>query len=319
MASPPYDFDLVRTQVVGRELDILSALGIDPPQRGHIHCPLPNHSDNHPSWRWSFGDTRYFCTCGSGDVYDLIQGIRGGGLANALQYAADVIGLHHTGTGQGIRSNPARQIHTAKPVKEKRRWSSYAQDIWQASGPITGVAAAYLGAVGCRIPPAEGDLRWHPNLENKRENWTGPALVARVTDPITNEPLTLHRTWITETNKAPLVEPRLVLRDHQLKGGVIRLWPDEEVTTGLALAEGIETALSAAHAFTPIWSTVDKDNLSGFPVLQGIEAITIFADPKPGEIAAAEKCANRWLEAGREVRIWKSPVAGYDANDWVRE
>ncbi len=54
------------------------------------------------------------------------------------------------------------------------------------------------------------------------------------------------------------------LWNHQKKGGVIRLWPDVEVTIGLALAEGIETALSAAIAFTPIWSTVDKDNLSDF-------------------------------------------------------
>ena len=91
------------------------------------------------------------------------------------------------------------------------------------------------------------------------------------------------------------------------------------MTTGLAVAEGIETALSAAIAFTPIWSTVDKDNLSKFPVLNGIEALTIFADHEPGGIAAANKCADRWLGAGREVRVWKSPVAGQDANDWVRQ
>ena len=234
--------------------------------------------------------------------------MRGVGFVDALKYAADVIRLDQTQDRQGPRLRPARRMITGEPTSNKRRWSRFAEDLWQACRPITGVAADYLGAVGCRIPPANGDLRWHPNLRNNREDWTGPVLVGRVTDPVTNEPLTLHRTWFTATDKAPLKEPRLHLLDHQKKGGVIRLWPDEDVTTGIAIAEGVETALSAAHAFSPIWATVDKDNLSQFPVLDGIEALTIFVDHDPDGIAAATVCAERWLEAGREVRDWMSPV-----------
>ena len=91
----------------------------------------------------------------------------------------------------------------------------------------------------------------------------GPALVGLVTDAITREPISLHRTWIKGNGcKADIEKPRLLLAGHRKSGGVIRLWPDTWVTQGLALAEGIETALAAAHTFTPIWSAIDAGNLA---------------------------------------------------------
>ena len=36
----------------GRELEVLASLGITPPRRGHMCCPLGVHADQDPSWRW---------------------------------------------------------------------------------------------------------------------------------------------------------------------------------------------------------------------------------------------------------------------------
>jgi phage/plasmid primase-like uncharacterized protein len=107
----------------------------------------------------------------------------------------------------------------------------------------------------------------------------------------------------------------LLLKGHRKAGGVIRLWPDEAVAEGLAIAEGIETALSAAHAFTPIWSCIDAGNLGNFSALPGIVCLSIVADNDPSGVSAAQKCANQWVASGAKARIIKSNEPGTDVND----
>jgi putative DNA primase/helicase len=193
-----------------------------------------------------------------------------------------------------------------------------AQRLLAGCKPITkgSPAAAYLAARGCAMP--ENDVLWHPALLH-RTGHVGPAIVAIVTDIITCERINLHRTWLKPdgSGKAEVEKPRLLLKGHRAHGGVIRLFADEEVTTGLALAEGLETALTAAHGFTPIWATVSADNLATFPVIEGIESLTVAVDHDKAGIAAFNAVAARWLAAGREVREWKPPEHGQDINDWL--
>jgi len=136
---------------------------------------------------------------------------------------------------------------------------------------------------------------------------------------VSREPLTLHRTWICANgDKAACDPPRMLLGNHRKAGGVIRLWPDDAVTTGLGIAEGIETALSLAHGFTPVWACIDAGNLAAFPVLEGIESLVIAADHDEAGISAANACATRWTDAGREVRIVMPDQAKTDLNDLAR-
>jgi hypothetical protein len=180
--------------------------------------------------------------------------------------------------------------------------SDYARNLWRDCRPLSGVALAYLNARRCRIPPVDGDLRWHDSVKHSPSGYTGPALVARVTDIVTREPMSLHRTWIqADGRKAGIDPPRLLLAGHRKQGGVIRLWSGEAVTSGLGIAEGIETALSLAHAITPVWALIDAGNLAQFPVLPGIEALTIAADDDEAGMSAANTCAQRYAAAGREA------------------
>jgi putative DNA primase/helicase len=200
----------------------------------------------------------------------------------------------------------------------KQRWSDYAESLWQSCQPIAGAAAQYLAARDCVIPPADGDLRWHPSLLHKKSNWTGPALVARVTDAITGEPMTLHRTWIkADGTKASIQLPRLPLKGHAKKGGVIRLWA---AAPTLGIAEGIENALTAVQVINPSWALIDANNLARFPVIDGVSSLVIFADNDSngtGQKAAAE-CAQRWVLAGRVVKIFTPDIPDTDLNDWMR-
>ncbi|MBK8210392.1 MAG: toprim domain-containing protein [Rhodospirillales bacterium] len=133
--------------------------------------------------------------------------------------------------------------------------------------------------------------------------------------------LSLHRTWIAaggSGDKADVDSPRLLLKDHRKFGGCIRLWPDDWATAGLGIAEGIETTLTLARGFTPAWSVIDAANLGAFPVLAGIEALTVAVDHDAAGLKAFKTVAERWHAAGCEVRKVLVPSPGADLNDWAR-
>ncbi len=197
----------------------------------------------------------------------------------------------------------------------RERLSGNGLALWRSCSRIGGEARAYLVARGCAIPPADGALRWHPQLPHPSGH-AGPALVALVTDALTGEPRTLHRTWVcADGRKAGVSPPRMLLGGHRKAGGVIRLWPDEAVAGGLAVAEGIETALTAGRAFTPVWAAIDAGNLGALPVLAGIEEIVLIVDNDPAGRRAGIACAARWCAAGRVARWVMPPERGTDLND----
>jgi putative DNA primase/helicase len=218
----------------------------------------------------------------------------------------------HGWKGQRLTTVPRE--HT-KPI-ELNRWSEKAETIWRRAHPLTGsdVASTYLANRKCIQPPEDADLRWMP----ASERYQYPTMLARVTDAVTGEPMTLHFTSLMPdgSGKAPVVKVKRLLAGHQKRGGVIRLWPT--VTDTLALCEGIETALSVAHIQQPVWASVDASNLAAFPVLEGVERLSVYADHdehRKGE-QAAWGAAKRWRSAGREARVFVPDAPG-DVNDIV--
>ena len=86
------------------------------------------------------------------------------------------------------------------------------------------------------------------------------------------------------------------------KQGVVRLSPDEDALEGLAIAEGVEDGLAIIlSGWRPVWAATNAGGVERFPVLPGIEALTIFHDKDEAGARAAELCAQRWASAGREV------------------
>jgi putative DNA primase/helicase len=194
--------------------------------------------------------------------------------------------------------------------------SEYGRELWHTCRELGGYGVSYLRARRCVIPPGDSHLRWHPKLRHP-SGYVGPALVGLITHAVTAEPLSLHRTWIQQSGKkAPVDPPRLLLKGHRKSGGVIRLWPDESVTSSLSIAEGIETALCAAHGATPIWSCIDAGNMARLPVLAGIYSLIIFADYDEAGLRAANACASRWA-AGAEVTLVQPATPGTDMADVV--
>jgi hypothetical protein len=222
---------------------------------------------------------------------------------------------HHPERGAAVVRTPTIKA-AYKPTTQHQTLSEWGRDLWRNCHPINGMALQYLRSRHCQIPPKDSHLRWHPSLKHP-SGYVGPALVALITDIHTREHLSLHRTWITPTGKADLDTPRLPLANHTTKNGVIRLYPDDWVTNWLGIAEGIETALSMAWAYQPVWATIDAGHLAQFPVLMGVGELVIGKDQDPAGIAAAATCAARWAAAGRTVLV--TDQQQNDLNDVLSE
>jgi hypothetical protein len=187
--------------------------------------------------------------------------------------------------------------------------------IWARTQPLPGtLGETYLHYRRGVIPPADSDVRYLPPTGDYP-----PSLCSLVTDAATAKPMTLHFTRLRADGlgKAGTDRDKLLLKGHRKAGGVIRIWPDEAVTHGLGIAEGIESALCAAHLFTPVWATVDAGNMRTMPVLDGIESLVVIADHDLAGLDAARAVARRWRDAGREVRVLCSPTTAHDVADEV--
>jgi hypothetical protein len=105
------------------------------------------------------------------------------------------------------------------------------------------------------------------------------------------------------------------------RNAAIKLDGDSEVTLGLHIGEGVESSLAARLAgFRPVWALGSVSAITSFPVLRGIEAITVLGEVGDGGAnqRAASVCVSRWSEAGCEVLV-VVPQVGEDLNDVWRD
>ena len=278
-------------------------------------CPLADHGHR---FGFSIDEDRglWYCfACGIGDdLLNLHMRLTGLGFVDA----ARDLGAVRDAAGPVPHLRQRAIVPRDGDLVDQQRKRAQAADLWgQARVLVVGCPAhSYLEGRHCVIPPADGDLRWLPEL--RLFGFDGPAMVGRISDVIDpRQGLGLHLTWLRRAGDCWRRAERRYLG--RKSGGVIRLWPDESVTLGLGVAEGVETALAAAHAFSPMWAAMDAGNLADLPVLDGSEALTVFADRDEsgtGQRAAAS-CATRWLEAGREVRVILPDGVGHDIADEV--
>jgi putative DNA primase/helicase len=195
--------------------------------------------------------------------------------------------------------------------------SALALRFWnEARDPHGTTVADYLASRGLTLPDHfAGDvIRFHPAL--KFESARAGAMVALFRDIRTNEPCGIHRTFL---DGAGCKLDRKMLG--RVKHAAIKLDADENVSRGLHIGEGIESCLAARLAgFRPVWALGSATAIATFPVLSGIEVITILGEVNDGGAnhRAAQACTARWIEARQEA-FMVTPLAGGDLNDVWRE
>jgi putative DNA primase/helicase len=177
--------------------------------------------------------------------------------------------------------------------------------LWDDGVAIGGtLAQAYLESRGIVEDPDTDALRWHPRLR---------AMLALFRNILTDEPQAISRTFIN---------PDGTKRERKFLGPVggaaIKLDADEEVTTGLHIGEGIETCLSARMlGLRPSWALGSAGAIAAFPVLNGVECLSLLREHDEANKRAADTCAARWATAKREVYNIQ-PIGGGDLNDSIR-
>jgi putative DNA primase/helicase len=205
-------------------------------------------------------------------------------------------------------------VNQPAPDNRKR-----AIEIWKASSSLCGNPGDdYLKSRAIReLPPGiEHALRFHPQCPFNGSR--RPCIIALFRDVLTNEPKAIHRIAIDGAGKFAL-GPK--------SGCAIKLSRDEDVTQGLTIGEGVETTLAAwQYGFRPAWACGDASNLSTFPLLAGVDELTVIVDNDGPDargrrkgIEAALACSARWTAAGRTVfRVVPNQV-GADFNDVVKD
>lgn len=157
-------------------------------------------------------------------------------------------------------------------------------------------------------------IRFHRALTHKGRAW--PGMVALFRDILTDEPVAIHRTFLTREGKKV---DRAMLGP--ARGAAIKLDPDAEVTGGVVIGEGIETCLSARiMRYRPCWALGSAGAIGTFPLLhEAVEAITLLkeTDDSGANARGCDACADRWLAAGREV-IDVTPLVSGDLNDLLK-
>lgn len=278
-----------------------------------------------------------FETGAGGGLLDLVRRVRGGSRADAARWLEAIYHPHNLtlkGHGPSATYGRNRALKSIRaplardPAPEAQPDPGGWDQLWRASLPPEGSPVArYLEGRGLSLPAGPGRvLRYHPACPFGADKL--PAMLALVRNAETGQPQGVHRTPLTpagERARGPggAKQPKMVLG--AAGGGALMLSPDWQVETGLAIAEGIESALAGLRRqpWLPTWSAINAGGVRAFPVLAGIEALTIYADndakpdgSNPG-LEAARSCAARWAAAGRHAEVIWPRAAGADMADLI--
>lgn len=209
--------------------------------------------------------------------------------------------------------------------------------VWDECLPVTHEKARpmrlYLAGRGLSTLPLSGcpEVRFHPALpyyqaqnNPKRLACIGqfPAVVALFRDAA-GEPVTLHRTYLTEQGtKLPVEKPKKLMEkpSRTLQGGAVRLFP---AASTLGVAEGLETSLAVQFATgMPTWSVISAPLMQSFSPPQEVERLVIWADHdrSKGGIRAAEALRKHLAPRRIDVQIELPPLsvpAGAKSVDWA--
>jgi hypothetical protein len=267
------------------------------------------------------------CRCGGG-IVELVEHLDGVDFLDACRFLTGCDPQKGegerapSGTPAAAPSQPTISPNTECPADDNY---ARALSLWREAKPLGDMARQYFANRGIHdlsaLPDLNGVLRFHPTCpfgQGERH----PCIVALLRNVVTNKPQAIHR--IALTRDAGKFDRKAL---GPKAGAAAKLWPDETVSLGLVVGEGIETVLAAAlrieqrgRLLRPAWSMVDAPNLAKLPVLAGIESLTVLVDNDPnfaGALAARE-CTRRWFAARREVIELTPKEIGTDFNDIVR-
>jgi Toprim domain/CHC2 zinc finger len=265
---------------------------------------------------------------GGGDIITMVQHVRGLDFKEAVNFIANKKMVDVPAEIQ--RSYPDEMTPSAEPcdkgeIRVERSIARLSRELQPIRGTL---GEKYLSeqrhidiaAIGSVLESVDA-IGFHPAVyfhdsAHPLHKQRLACIVGIMTDPASARPTgAISRTYLAPDGRKIGAAKTL-----GSPAGIVRLSDDADVCSGLHIAEGLETALTAMSlGFRPIWSTGSTAIMRKFPVLDGIETLTIFADHDAAGAGeqAAQEVRVRWLDAGCEVEIFRSRNLG-DLNDALR-
>jgi hypothetical protein len=204
-------------------------------------------------------------------------------------------------------------------TEDLERNIKFALQLWNDASEIYGtIVEQYLARRGLEPPEGDDVLRFYGGCPFGDSRHS--CMLALYRSVATNEPQAICRTALGPNG---IKIGRLTLGP--TRGAAIKIDDDASVSNALTIGEGLETVLAGRMlGFKPAWATGSSVGVKNFPVLSGIETLTVLVDRDPpdangrqaGQEATAE-CSKRWTLAGREVRRVVPKMMGADMADLI--
>lgn len=247
-----------------------------------------------------------------GDALDLIAHVQRTDIKGALAWARDWLGGSVVEIPTRTKADTPKQDDTADRMRR-------AAAIWnEARDPAGTPVELYLKSRGLQLIECP-DLRFHPECPRGADRV--PAMVALMRDAKTCGARAIHRTYLTIDGQKAKRTPDDPAKEMlgAAGGAAIMLSPSADVSTGLFITEGIENGIaSILGGWSPAWALGSAGAVAKFPVLAGVETLSIIADADQAGRRAARECADRWLAADREVQMIEPRTEKADWNDVFR-
>ncbi len=201
----------------GRWRGILAHFGMSQKELSGKHgpCPMCIGVDR---FRFDNKDGRgtWICNhCGAGTGVDLVMHLRGWDFKTAVQEVRPLVGIAS-----------AEPVKAGMSADDKRKMRL---EIWKGSRPIQkgDEVDRYLTSRKVGLDRYPASLRFNPALRYA-EGKHFPGMVAAVQDE-DGQGVTLHRTFLTDGDKAPVESPRRLTPGDLPNGSAVRLAPAAEV------------------------------------------------------------------------------------------
>jgi putative DNA primase/helicase len=256
------------------------------------HCPA--HDDRTASLSVREGEGgRLLLKCFAGCPYGAIL---------------DALGQPQTRSPGLSAANPRR------PALDDAKRTEIARRIWREARPATGTLVdTYLRSRGITmaVPPS---LRFHASLKHP-SGVLLPAMVAAVQD-VDGRIVAIHRTFLKTdgSGKTNVEQQKMMLGP--CAGCAVRFAKASET---VAIAEGVETALSIAQACPDlaVWAALSASGIRVLRLPDVVREVILCIDADAAGEQAADVAAQRFVREGRHVRIAR-PASANDFNDVLR-
>ena len=287
-------------------------------------------------------DDRRFWHCfssnQSGDVFKFLTALEGVSFREAVARCGEICGFFISDDRKEpapMSTEETARLAAERAEREERRRAERAEAEKRASNLAKATArdsiafamgdgsppALFLESRGLHMPSEMSPraLRYHPACPFRNDDGElihHYALIGVYRDILDDKVMAIIRRPLTRDGRS-LSKP---ISLGPARGCAIKLTADEDVTQGLHLAEGVTSALAAAMlGMVPVWACGGTGNMAGFPVLTGIDSLTLIADNDKSGAGqnAANECFDRWKSAGKEVWNIIPNTPGTDMADVV--